>query len=82
MQVWQQAVYTIMVAMAILQLGTGLSLMFDRTWPIKLNIFVASFNLVIFPVGTIAGVYYFWYLMKLSAIRRSERFASELPEKS
>ena len=65
-ETWQQCVYTLMVAMAILQLTSGLTLMFDRPWPEKLHIFVATFNLVIFPIGTFAGAYYFWYLMHKS----------------
>lgn len=63
-EIWQQTVYTLMVALALLQLTSGLTLMFDRPCPQKLHIFVAAFNLVIFPIGTFAGTYYFWYLLR------------------
>jgi hypothetical protein len=72
-RLWQQAVYTIMTGMAILQMGTGLSLMLNRPWPIKLNIFVAAFNLVVFPIGTFAGAYYFWYMYKVYNTQRQQR---------
>ena len=61
---WQQGIFTLMVAIAALQLVAGYRIIFDRTWSGRLNIFIAAFNLVIFPVGTFAGVYYFWYYLK------------------
>ena len=60
----QQAVFPLMVAIAALQLVAGYRIIFDRSWCSRLNVFIAAFNLVIFPFGTFAGVYYFWYYLK------------------
>ena len=63
-ETWQQAAFTLMVAIAALQVAAGYCLIFGRTWFGKLNIFIAAFNLVIFPIGTLAGIYYFWFFLK------------------
>ena len=63
-ETWQQAAFTLMAAIAVLQLFVGYCLLFGRNWFGKLNIFIAAFNLVIFPVGTLAGIYYFWFFLK------------------
>lgn len=63
-ETWQQAVFTVMVVIAFLQLVTGYCIFFDKDWPVKISIFIAAFDLVIFPLGTFAGIYYFWYYMK------------------
>ena len=63
-ETWQQAAFTLMVIIAALQLVVGYSLLFGRTWFGKLSIFIAAFNLVIFPIGTLAGIYYFWFFLK------------------
>ena len=61
---WQQLTYTVMVAIAALQMATGSCLILNKAWSSRISIFIAAFNLVIFPVGTLAGIYYFWYLLK------------------
>ena len=63
-ETWQQAAFTLMVAIAALQLAAGYCLIFGKSWFGKLNIFIAAFNLVIFPIGTLAGLYYFWFFLK------------------
>ena len=63
---WQQVIFTIMVAIAMLQVATSICILFNRPWPVKICIFIAAFNLVIFPIGTFAGIYYFWYFLKSS----------------
>ena len=63
-ETWQRAVFTLMVVIAALQLVVGYCLIFGRSGFDKLSIFIAAFNLVIFPIGTIAGIYYFWYFLK------------------
>lgn len=60
----QQAVFTLMVAIAALQLVAGYRIIFGSAWSGRLNVFIAAFNLVIFPIGTCAGVYYFWYYLR------------------
>lgn len=74
---WQQAIFTLMVVIAALQLLAGYRIIFDRAWSGSLNVFIAAFNLVIFPIGTIAGVYYFWYYLKSNfTLRRYPRHYS------
>ena len=68
---WQQVIFTIMVAIAAMQLISSSCLILNKAWPSKIYIFIAAFNLVIFPVGTVAGVYYFWYFLKISGNRQS-----------
>ena len=63
-ETWQQAAFTLMAAIAALQLVVGYCLIFGKTWFGKLSIFIAAFNLVIFPIGTLAGIYYFWFFLK------------------
>ena len=63
-ETWQQFAFTLMAAIALLQLAAGYCLVFGRAWFGRLNIFIAAFNLVIFPIGTLAGLYYFWFYLK------------------
>jgi len=63
-ETWQQAAFTLMVAIAMLQLFVGYCLLFGKSWFSKFTIFIAAFNLVIFPFGTLAGIYYFWFFLK------------------
>lgn len=63
-ETWQQMAFTLMAAIAALQLVVGYCLIFGRSWFGKLSIFIAAFNLLIFPLGTFAGIYYFWFFLK------------------
>lgn len=76
-ETWQQAAFTLMAAIAVLQLMAGYCLMFGRSWFGRLNIFIAAFNLVIFPIGTLAGLYYFWFYLKSNfTLNRQSRHLS------
>lgn len=69
-ETWQQMIFTIMTAIAIMQLATAYCIIFSKPWPDRILIFIAAFNLVIFPIGTVAGIYYFWYYFKFELFAR------------